>query len=333
MLVGLLLSPTRVLYARGDSDGRTPAVCTSFWRRVTPADSLLPGFRVVYEGTKPHYVIPVREWTCRAGEDSYHAFHHHGVALESEYMAYRIYFDRKQTVDIYAKRTPRLELPVTYWYPSDEQFAAHYGQDVLRVSGYVGVGAVKPWNGSKMVHFDSVESRTQRIVSCMRRCAVVEMVIRGWQNGDQYIDSLTVRYTLCAGERAMRCEIFCSQPVENLCTGVQQVGRWDKERQTHSGAQCTAVPYRGGQLLTSWGTDFPDNDTVRFAPETVGLAVWVPRRYAAAPVADVHNNLCLLRLRPTRHGWYATFRLTAVALLEDNPPSQDSLIKGLLKGD
>ncbi len=43
-------------------------------------------------------------------DDMYRKLHHHGPAFESEYAAYRIYFDKKQSVDTYGKKQPRLEL-------------------------------------------------------------------------------------------------------------------------------------------------------------------------------------------------------------------------------
>ena len=51
-------------------------------------------------------------------DNMYHRLHHHGPAFESEYAAYRIYFDKKQTIDTYGKKSPRLELAETMWYPS-----------------------------------------------------------------------------------------------------------------------------------------------------------------------------------------------------------------------
>ncbi|MBR1425832.1 MAG: DUF4861 family protein [Paludibacteraceae bacterium] len=293
-------------------------VCTSFWRRVTPADSLMPDYRVVYEGTKRRDVVPVQEWTCYPGEDSYRAFHHHGVAVESALMAYRIYFDKKHTIDVYAKRTPRLELPTSYWYPDETQLERHYGDDILRVGGTVGVGSVKPWNGSKMVHFDSVASRTQRIVSCTHDRAVMEVVVRGWKNGKQPVDCLTVRYTLEAGHRDMLCEIFCSDSVTNLCTGVQRVGQSSAHIDTY------LQESKGGTVISTWGTDWPVNDTVRYAKETVGLAVCIPQAYCGEYVHDKHNHLALLQLhKHTSTMWYARFRLTVVAQKEDTPPARN----------
>ena len=82
-------------------------------------------------------------------DNMYNQLHHHGPAFESEYAAYRVYFDKKQTIDTYGKKLPRLELTETMWYPTDEQMAADYGYDNLRVFGSVGVGALKGWDAEK----------------------------------------------------------------------------------------------------------------------------------------------------------------------------------------
>ena len=84
-----------------------------------------------------------------AKNDMYNKLHHHGVAFESALMAYRIYFDNKSTIDVYGKKQYQLELADTKWYPTDEQLAAGYGDDILLVSGWVGVGTVKGFEKDK----------------------------------------------------------------------------------------------------------------------------------------------------------------------------------------
>ena len=134
--------------------GCSPRVTTSFWRIGTPSDSTREGYAVLYEGKKMRHCYPITEWTEQLSPitnnqsslpDTYHSLHHHGVAVESELMAYRIYFDKKQTIDPYCKRKPQLELAQSHWYPNDSLLAAGYGDDILRVSGTVGVGSVKYW--------------------------------------------------------------------------------------------------------------------------------------------------------------------------------------------
>ena len=282
-------------------------IATSMWLQVSPADSLLPDCRIIHAEGKTRYVVPITSHTANDSIDTYHRLHHHGVAVESELMAYRIYFDKKQTVDVYAKRTPQIELPTSYWYPNDSLLAAGYGDDVLRVSGTVGVGSVKHWSGTKHEHITPVESRTQRIVTSTPDKGVIEMSVKGWQVEGKTVD-MTVRYTLLAGHRDMCCEVFLSSPLNNLCTGVQRIG---------ADGVCLTKTLNEGVLLASWGTDWPVNDTVKYAKETVGLAVYVPGEYAGQTVMDKRNNLVLFAPKT-----YLKFYLTAVAATkEKNPPA------------
>ena len=55
---------------------------------------------------------------------SYNLQHHHGVDFESELNGIRIYFDARQTLDLYGKFKKQLELKETQFYTSDEQKAA-----------------------------------------------------------------------------------------------------------------------------------------------------------------------------------------------------------------
>ena len=248
---------------------------------------------------KSYYIRPVTEQTFEGREDAYNQMHHHGVAFESELMAYRIYFDKKQTVDVYAKKTPRLELDACKWYPTDEQLADGFGDDVLRVSGFIGVGACKPWNGKKMVHFDKVESRTQRIIANGPIRTICEMETRGWDG-----KNIITRYTMYAGHRDVMVEVRCSEQTDNLVTGVQRIG--------------PANFYTNHKnLVASFGTAFPVNDSVKYGKETVGLAVYVPENFTGELVQDANNNMVLLKWAPIIRYFF-----TVVAQKEQNPPAR-----------
>ena len=277
-----------------------------FLKSKEPKDGFTPH---TAEG-KSFYIKPVTEQTFAPGEDSYHSMHHHGVAFESAIMAYRIYFDKKQTIDVYAKKTPRLELDACKWYPTDEQLADGFGDDILRVSGYIGVGACKPWNGKKMVHFDEQATRTQRIVSqgCIR--TICEVVCEGGWGG--LWTTVTTRYTLYARHRDVIAEVFSNLPQKqegDLVTGVQKIGKPD---------YLTLPPSDSihGAIVASWGTAWPVNDTVKYAKETAGLAVYVPKQFVQQCVQDANNNLVLLTASP-----YIKYFFTVVSLKENQPPA------------
>ncbi len=299
-----------------------PRIATSFWKIGTPADSVRPGYAVLYEGTKMRHCYPITEWTDTMPNyvgkgDTYHSLHHHGVAVESELMAYRIYFDKKQTIDPYCKKKPQLELAQSYWYPNDSLLAEGYGDDILRVSGTVGVGSVKYWNGQKMVHIEPVAERSERIVSAKKDQATIEVAIKGWEVESKVVD-MSTRYTMQAGHRDMRCDVFLSDTLSGLCTGVQTIP-------AKGGKDTITMILSNGVLLASWGTDWPVNDSVKYAKETVGLAVFIPKQFAGECVHDKQNNLCLLKQSPiTNHQSpmcaTAHFYLTCVGATKENHP-------------
>ena len=287
-----------------------PRVATSFWKIGTPADSTKAGYTIIHAEGKTRHCYPIQEWHADPAIDTYHQLHHHGVAVESELMAYRIYFDKKQTIDLYCKRKPQLELAQSYWYPNDSLLAAGYGDDILRVSGTVGVGSVKYWNGTKQVHIEPVAERSQRFVQSKKEQATIEVAVKDWQVEEKNVQ-MAVQYTMLAGHRDMRCDVNLSEPVEGLCTGVQTIpAKGSKDTVT--------IVLPNGILLASWGTDWPVNDSAKYAKETVGLGVFIPKEFAGSPVHDKQNNLCLLK------GTKPHFYLTCVGATKENHPVASS---------
>lgn len=252
-------------------------------------------------------MYPVTE-ASSTKNDMYNQMHHHGVAWESDIMAYRIYFDNKQTIDVYGKKRRQLELEACRWYPNDEQLAAGFGDDILRVSGSVGVGAVKPWNGKKSVHLTEFAKRTQRIVSQGPLRTICEISIEGWQYESKSID-MTVRYTMYARHRDCQVDVFTSVPVDTLVTGVQKI----------KGAEL----YESADMVGAWGTDWPVNDTVKYAKETVGIAVYMPEEQAVRQAQDKVNNLLFFSNSPEKP---TRFYLTTVSMKEIGNPINNATL-------
>ena len=304
----------------------SPRVATSFWVIGTPADSDVVGYTVIQAEGKTRHCHPVKAWYDGPWADTYHQLHHHGVAVESELMAYRIYFDKKQTIDVYCKRTPQLELAQSYWYPNDSLLAEGYGDDILRVKGTVGVGTVKYWN-DKLYHIEEVGERQQWIVSQTRNKATIAVRDIDWTIPDgkqdapetRTIVNLAAEYTMRAGHRDMRCDVRVSEPIDGLCTGVQTIPA--KGPNDQSSIFNLQLP--NGVLLASWGTDWPVNDTVKYAKETVGLGVFIPKEFAGEIVQDQSNSLCLLRTSGATKkdtSYTAHFYLTCVGATKENHP-------------
>ncbi len=219
----------------------------------------------------------IQSLTVPGESDVYNSLHHHGPAFESELVAYRIYFDKRQTVDIYGKSRKGFELAETLFYPTDEHKAQGYGDDVLWVGSTCGAGTLKGWENGKPAHIIPA-LRTECIRSYGPLRTVVDIIDTDWKYQDKTI-TMTTRYILYGGHRDARVEVSFAEPLEDetFCTGVINVKN-SEHYSDHNG------------LIGCWGTDWPAgaNDTIGRKLETVGLAVCIPNKNVKEeqPVTD-----------------------------------------------
>lgn len=203
---------------------------------------------------------------------TYNLQHHHGVDFESELNGIRIYFDARQTLDVYGKFKKQLELKDTQFYTSDEQKQQGYGDDVLWVGQTFGLGAFRGWDGKQPTLVEPVRSRTQRIISYGPLRAIVEVIDRGWKADPSKAPvNMTLRYTQYAGHRDTDIDVIFNRNVSDyrFSTGVINV-KGSTEFSDKKG------------LRACWGTDYPATDTLKWKRETVGLAVLIPQKNIAS---------------------------------------------------
>ncbi len=218
--------------------------------------------------------------------NSYNLQHHHGVDFESELNGIRIYFDHRQTLDVYGKFKKRLELQATQFYTSEEQKKEGYGDDVLWVGNTFGLGAFRGWDGQQPTMIEPVKSRTQRVISYGPLRSIVEVVDQGWvaEQGKPALN-MTLRYTQYAGHRDTDVDVFFNRDATDyrFSTGVINV-KGSTELNDQQG------------LRGCWGTDYPSTDTLKWKPETVGLAVLVGKgNVVAVPQANKDNYGLVVR--------------------------------------
>ena len=211
---------------------------------------------------------------------TYNLQHHHGVDFESELNGIRIYFDARQTLDLYGKFNKRLELKDTQFYTSDEQKQQGYGDDVLWVGQTFGLGAFRGWDGKQPTHVEPVATRTQRISSYGPLRTIVEIVDKGWQpDTTKSRINMTLRYTQYAGHRDTDVDVFFNKDVSDyrFSTGIINVKGSEEFSDKHG-------------LRACWGTDYPSTDTLKWKPETVGLAVLLAEKNIVSEEAANKDN-------------------------------------------
>ena len=254
------------------------------------ADMMLTNKKIKESNKQDLYISQL---TVENGTNAYNMLHHHGAAFESELVGYRIYFDHRQTVDIYGKYRKGLELRQTQFYPDDEQKALGFGDDVLWVGNTLGLGTLRGWDGEQPVMLNDVAHRSQRLVATGPLRIIIEVKDRQWRVlPDEEPITMSTRYTLCAGHRDCSVDIsFEDTPDEKLfVTGLINV-KGSKAYTNQKG------------LRGCWGTDWPVSakDSIGHKRETVGLGICIPKENVVEErPADKDNYPIIVRPKDNR---------------------------------
>jgi hypothetical protein len=160
----------------------------------------------------------LNEVSSRSG-DLFKSIGHHGPAIENEWLAFRLYFDKRAAIDVYSKKKPGLELAKYRWYPSAKEQKNGTGADYYKVGSTVGLGGVRLWDGKGLVSLHPVSNRIVRVVK-ERTSSFMEMISEDVPYKGKEIDVL-VRVTVFPGIREAKVEAFalCDEPVQ-FVTGI-----------------------------------------------------------------------------------------------------------------
>lgn len=239
----------------------------------------------------------------------------HGITIESELTGYRIYFDHRQNIDLYGKKYRRIELPKTQFYTSEEQLKEGYGVDVLWAGNAIGCGSFKDWKNGQPENWTNVGVRGQRVVTTGPLRTVVEVYDLGVRDDDGLLYDMHQYYSLYAGHRDLQVDVMFrpllqgkkSFAKKQFCTGVQKVGATADEA-TRKGHKSQGYVKKDG-IAASWGCDYPDMGKKQvWAPEAIGMAVYMPKEYISDAKEDDLNYLFVVMpdKEPSLH-YYITF--------------------------
>lgn len=128
---------------------------------------------------------------------TYNSIYGHGAVMEGLHNAIRIYMDNLQSIDLYGKSQPRLELEVTGFYTTPEQLAEGYGRDILWAGKSVAAGSFRGYQNGSPCTIDTVSSRGQEVIVTGPVRSIVEVTDRDWiYNGKHH--QMKQRYAIYA---------------------------------------------------------------------------------------------------------------------------------------
>ena len=214
----------------------------------------------------------------------YDAIYGHGAVIENPWVAYRVYMDNRQSLDLYVKQTPQLELDVTGFYTTPEQLAEGYGIDVLWAGKSIAAGSFRGLHNGEPQTIDTVASRTQRVIDDH----TIQVVDKDWIHNGHPIQ-MTQTYSVLPNSRDLFVEVKLDGyfPDEVFCTGIQKL---ETDNQGFINADGRAA---------SWGSNVPDKNHPEIV-EQVGLGIIVdPANVAGTEESDLNY---LIKVRPDKDG-------------------------------
>lgn len=145
-------------------------------------------------------------------------YKYEGVGWESDKIAYRLYLDTRNVIDIFGKRTPELVLQGVGAGSSYHELQ-DWGMDVLKVGDSLGIGGIGALVNGAVERVEKIDTLTYREVSNGPIEATVEISQGGWQVGDARVD-LNTRYRIHEGSRLTYVNARLSDPAPQLVTGI-----------------------------------------------------------------------------------------------------------------
>jgi unsaturated chondroitin disaccharide hydrolase len=227
-----------------------------------------------------------------------------GLGWESEQTAWRIYFDKRNAIDIWGKRRPGLYLE-TFGAP---EYVYHWesplGRDIYRIGDAIGIGSVAALVDGKVVKVADVAERKWRIVSAGPVRVIVELAYKGWKVGGREVN-LTSRMTQWAGEHGFEHRVTTENAEGlTLITGIV--------RQTDLQEKVFAPAAEEDTLVRAWWghqveEEGPPAQAIHMLPnQNLGLAIIAVGKQSKVISDDPLNLLVQPQFENGKATWYVT---------------------------
>ncbi|SMC90051.1 DUF4861 family protein [Moheibacter sediminis] len=144
-----------------------------------------------------------------------------GLGLENNQIAYRIYLDWRNAIDIFGKKVDTLVLPFVgqdgfYSYHTD----APWGLDIFKAGKTLGLGSFGRYDktNDQVLHFKEVDETFAKVYNEKKK-SFVTIDYKGWKTLDDQID-LNAQISIFPRDRFLKIDLIPSEEIENICTGI-----------------------------------------------------------------------------------------------------------------
>src|SRR2546426_4496280 len=227
-----------------------------------------------------------------------------GLGWESETTAWRIYFDKRNAIDLWGKRRPGLYLEMFGAPEYVYHWESPFGRDIYRIGDAIGIGAVAALVDGKVIKVSDVAERKWRIISAGPVRVIVELTYKGWKVGGREVN-LTSRITQWAGKHGFEHRIT-AEGADGLTfvTGIVRQPGLQEKVLTPTGVQPVFLRAWWGHQVEEEG---PPATAIHMLPDqNLGLAIIALGREGKVAADDALNLLVQPPVENGRATWYVT---------------------------
>ena len=227
-----------------------------------------------------------------------------GLGWESEATAWRIYFDKRNAIDVWGKRRPGLYLEMFGAPEYVYHWESPFGRDIYRIGDAIGIGAVAALVDGKAVRVSDVAERKWRIISAGPVRTMVELTYKGWKVAGREVN-LTSRMTQWSGERGFDHRVIAEGADGlTLVTGiVRQPELEEKSFNPTADAPVFTRAWWGHQVEE----EGPPATAIHMLPnQNLGLAIIALGQESKSIADDPLNLLVQPQFQNGKAEWYVT---------------------------
>ena len=227
-----------------------------------------------------------------------------GLGWESETTAWRIYFDKRNAIDVWGKRRPGLYLEMF----GSPEYVYHWesplGRDIYRIGDAIGIGAVAALIGGKAERVADVAERKWRIISAGPVRVIVELTYKGWKVAGHEVN-LTSRMTQWAGERGFAHRVTADgADGVTLVTGIVRQPDLQEKVLPATSAEPMFTRLWWGHQVEEEGP--PATATHMLPDQNLGLAIIARGKDSKSIADDPLNLLVQPQFMNGKTEWYVT---------------------------
>ncbi|ROI09027.1 DUF4861 domain-containing protein [Chryseobacterium sp. H3056] len=233
-----------------------------------------------------------------------------GPGWESNKIAYRLYLDWRNAIDIFGKTAEQIILPQVGLDGFDSyHLKQDWGSDVLKVGKGQGLGSIARIVGDTMYHFENVDKTTASVENSTQSSSV-NINYDGWKTLNDKID-LKAKLTIFPNERFTKYTFTASAPIAGIATGIVKLKSLDLLQKKSANGKWGYIATFGNQSMFDDGLGMallyetstvaeikegPFDHLVVFKPTTKAvtyyfLASWEKETYALKTKEEFQNYI------------------------------------------